>query len=324
MKYLRNVYFLSFCLLTIFFSLVLWMYEPIVHSSEEKVAVVSPLSSYLDMAQNDQVTQLEFWVPSEQLADSGIAKPDITAKTALSYDLTTNQFLLEKNIKEKLPMASLTKIMTAIVALEHKKSDDRYIVDQKSLVGEDSMGLERGEILTLKELLYGLILHSGNDAAEVLANNSFVGREEFIHEMNNKVKTLGIRNTHFTNPTGLEGNGYQYTTAYDLLVMTRYALINFPLFDDVVATAVYTIPQTETHKQYYLENETNLLTSYSGVKGVKTGYTDEAGLCLVTYLEYGDHKIIAVLLGSDNRRKEMKEILDYSLKTLGVTPPLHD
>jgi D-alanyl-D-alanine carboxypeptidase len=141
--------------------------------------------------------------------------------------------------------------------------------------------------------------------------------------MNDKVKSLGLSDTHFTNPTGLEGDGKQFTTAYDLVVIAQYALSNFPLFDQVVSTFDYNIPYTQQHKAFYLENETNLLTSYPGVKGVKTGYTPEAGLCLVTYLDYGGHQIIAVILGSDDRRGEMIELLDYSLKSLGITPPTH-
>jgi D-alanyl-D-alanine carboxypeptidase (penicillin-binding protein 5/6) len=141
--------------------------------------------------------------------------------------------------------------------------------------------------------------------------------------MNNRVKALGLSDTSFTNPTGLEGDGKQYTTVYDVVVMTEYALVNFPLFDQVVSTFDYNIPQTPTHKAFYLENETNLLTSYPGVKGVKDGYTPEAGLCLVTYLDYGGHKIVGVVLGSDDRRGEMIELLDYSLRSLGITPPHH-
>lgn len=300
------------------------MYQPIIYGETGKVLITSPLPAYFDMTKNDQVTQLDFWIPSEKLLDIGLPKPDVSAASAVSYDLVTDQFLFEKNMKVKKPMASLTKIMTAIVALEHKKPDDRYAVRQSDLVGEDSMGLEAGEMLSLKELLYGLILHSGNDAAEVLASNSTVGRDGFVDAMNKKVQTLGLTDTHFTNPTGLEGDGKQYTTVYDLMVMTRYALVNFPLFNEVIATFSMDIPQTATHKEYYLENETNLLTTYPGVKGVKTGYTPEAGLCLVTYVEYGDHKIIGVVLNSENRRDDMKEILDYSLRTLGVNPPRHN
>ncbi len=185
------------------------------------------------------------------------------------------------------------------------------------------MGLTEGEVLTLEELLYGLILPSGNDAAEVLAHNYKDGRKGFIKAMNNKSKALGIKDTNFTNPSGLEGDGEQYSTPYDLMVMTHYALSNFPLFAKVVATYELTIEGNQNHKAYYLINETNLISSYPGVKGVKNGYTPEAGFCLVTYLDYRGNKIIAVILGSENRRQEMKDLLDYSLKSIGTAPPPH-
>ncbi|MCL5114058.1 MAG: D-alanyl-D-alanine carboxypeptidase [Patescibacteria group bacterium] len=284
----------------------------------------SPLPDFLTSFKNQQVSTINLWLPSlGNPIKTTIARPVTTARSVLLYDLTDGQVLFASNPKEKLPIASLTKIMTAIIALENKKKDDRYLVGKKDLVGEDSMGLDENEVLSQKELLYGLILHSGNDAAETLANNFQGGRDAFIRAMNDKARSLGLSDTHFTNPTGLEGDGKQYSTTYDLLVVTRYAILNFPLFNEVVSTFDYAIPQTSTHKSFYLENETNLLTSYPGVKGVKTGYTPEAGLCLVTYLDFGGHKIIGIILGSDNRREEMKELLDYSLKSLRVKPPAH-
>ncbi len=287
--------------------------------------VTSPLPSFLTFIKNNQVLSLDLWLPSwiyDRNKYKNMAPPEISARSALVYDLTTNKVLFEKNSKEKLPMASITKIMTAIIGLENQKKDGKYLVTKDVLVGEDSMGLSEGEVLTLEELLYGLMLHSGNDAAETIASNYSGGREKFIEAMNNKVRALGISDTNFTNPTGLEGDGKQYTTAYDLLVITKYAM-QFTLFRKIVSTFDYDISATDSHKEYFLENETNLLTSYPGVFGVKTGYTPEAGLCLVTYLHYSRHEIIGVILGSDNRREEMKELLDYGLKIQDITPPPH-
>lgn len=292
--------------------------------TDAKQNINFPVPDFLTLVKNKQVSTLNLWLPnSNVVAGSSIEKPVIPAKTALIYDLETNRTLFSKNSEERLPMASLTKVMTAIVALENKQKDDRYLVRRQSLVGEDSMGLTIGEVLTLEDLLYGLMLVSGNDAAEVLADNYVSGREKFIEAMNNKAKALGLKNTNFTNPTGLEGDGNQYTTAEDLLVITKYALTNFPLFVKISSTFEYLIPYTSDHKAFYLYNETNLLTTYPGVKGVKTGYTPEAGLCLITYLEHENHKIIGIILGSNNRRQEMKELLDYSLKVLGSKPPPH-
>jgi serine-type D-Ala-D-Ala carboxypeptidase (penicillin-binding protein 5/6) len=282
----------------------------------------SPLPEFLTMNNNKQVTLLDLWLPFIQQARGNEFDADsLTAKSVLMYDLTTDKTIFEKNSKERLPMASLTKIMTAIVSLENPRSDDHYEVSGQDLVGEDSMGLSPGEVLTLRELLYGLMLPSGNDAAEVLASNSPFGRDGFVIAMNDKAKALGLTDTLFSNPSGLQGDGEQYTTVYDLLVITRYALETFPLFAEIVATPEYYLSERSTHKAYDLINETNLLTTYEGVSGVKTGYTPEAGLCLVTYLAYKDHKIIGILLNSENRRAEMRALLDYSLKSFNIEPP---
>ena len=286
---------------------------------------MSPLPDFLTFSKNNQVTTLELWLPSKSAVrkKDDLEKLEISAKSAFVYDLTTDKILFEKNLAEKLPMASLAKIMTSIIALENYKEDDKVKVRKEDLVGENSMGLSNGEVLTVEELLYGLILPSGNDAAEALARNYSGGRQEFIKAMNNKAKSLGLSSTNFTNPTGLEGDGRQYTTVYDLLVITKHAM-RFELFRKVVSTFEYSIEQTRNHKAFYFQNETNLLTSYPGVKGVKTGYTEEAGLCLVTYLDYHGHEIIGIILGSNNRREEMKELLDYSLIIQGIAAPHHD
>ncbi|MCL4354406.1 D-alanyl-D-alanine carboxypeptidase [Patescibacteria group bacterium] len=290
----------------------------------QKILIHSPLPDFLSISKNSQASTLNLWLPEISEEVGRDANLEITGRSVLVYDLTSKKTLYANNPKAKLPLASLTKIMTAVIALENPKADDRYLVRKHDLVGEDSMGVDAGEILSLKELLYGLIMHSGNDAAEVIASNYKDGRSSFIVAMNNKAKSLGLKDTNFTNPSGLEGDGDQYTTAYDLLIMTNYALNNFPLFREIAETPFYTIPKTRTHKEFVIENETNLLTSYPGVKGVKTGYTGEAGYCLITYLENEDHKIIAILLNSENRRDEMKILLDYSLLQQGITPPVHD
>lgn len=310
---MRKVFYLiSFLVFIIFITFLIFILAP--KNDEQKTTIVSPLPA----------SPFYRWLPAlENYISAGFSKPETTARSVLVFDTTSEKVLYEKNSKAKVPMASLTKIMTAIIALENPKKDNKYIVHSSDLVGEDSMGLTSGEVLTLKELMYGMILHSGNDAAEVFASNFKGGRTGFLKTMNDKVKSLGLSNTNFTNPTGLEGDGDQHTTAYDLMVITRFALVNFPLFAEVSKTFDINIVRNSNHKQYILENETNLLSSYPGVKGVKTGYTPEAGLCLVTYLDYGGHKIIAVILGSENRRQEMKDLLDYSLKSLGITPPLH-
>ncbi|CAN5181434.1 hypothetical protein BH11PAT1_BH11PAT1_6050 [soil metagenome] len=313
-------YFISIVGLSMGFTLLLWYFSP---THYQKTTFYSPLPSFLTRAENEQVSHLDLWLP--QLAQSLASEQiHLTAQSVLMFDLTTEKVLFEQEPKKRLPMASLTKIMTAIIALENKKTDDKYTVVEEDLVGENSMGLEHGEIVSLDDLLYGIFLLSANDATEVIAHNFPGGRNAFIHAMNNKAQALGLTDTNFTNPSGLEGDGDQHTTAYDLLVMTRYLLDNYPKIITIASSPEIDLPSTSHHKEYYFVNETNLITSYPGVKGLKTGYTPEAGLCLVTYYEDNGHKIVGILLGSENRRAEMKELLDYSLTSLSIKPPKHD
>ncbi len=299
------------------------MFYVILPSGVAQSRYLSPLPEFLNLGVNKQVTLLDFWSPIIEKFQGESKVPIFSAKSVLLYDLATNKTLYEHQSSQKLPMASLTKIMTAVIALENPKKDDNYYVYPENIVGEDSMGVTSGESYTLEELIYGLMLPSGNDAAEVLASNYSEGRNAFVVAMNDKAKAIGLSDTRFSNPSGLQGDGEQYTTAQDLLILTKYALETFPFLKKVVATYQHDLFATASHKALTLYNETNLLTTYPGVKGVKTGYTPEAGMCLITLLEYKEHSIIGILLNSQNRREEMKQFLDYSLVSLGIDPPLH-
>jgi D-alanyl-D-alanine carboxypeptidase len=176
------------------------------------------------------------------------------------------------------------------------------------------MYLTTGEVYTLKELLYGLLLNSGNDAAYAIADGVAGDTSTFVEWMNIKAKEIGLENTEFKDPSGLDDN--TYSTAQDLIKLSRYAM-KHDLFREIVKT--YNIELTsDTHKYVYLENATNLLTSYPGVAGVKTGYTEEAGLCLVTYASNNGHEIMGVVLKSIDRKGDMILMLDHGFGTLGV------
>lgn len=312
---------LIFALLVIFGSATYLYYNQ--ESSNNDFSIQSPLPTLLTKTFPRLLAGVGAWEPRDKIINSSLKKPEIVAAASVVYDLTEDKYTFRQDHKKRVPIASLTKIMTAIVALDNMDLSQEIRIDKKAAeIGEDTMGLSIDEQLSLKELLYGLMLNSGNDAAEAIAAASPFGRANFVYLMNKKAEDLGLTDTHFTNPTGLEGDGKQYSTVYDLLLITRYALQN-PTFAEVVATYQHDIEATNKHKAYMLYNETNLITSYPGVKGVKTGYTDEAGMCLVTYLEYDGRKIIAVLLNASNRRQEMKDLLDYSLKSVGVKPPPH-
>jgi len=263
----------------------------------------------------------ELWkVDVSEVLQSELTPPVVRAEAALLVDISTDTVLFSKNPHQRRPVASTLKIMTATVALERGRFDQKIGISKRAAeVGEDMMGVSAGECYTLEELLYGLLLPSGNDAAEAIAEGLTGGRRElFIDWMNAKAWELGLEDTRFVNPSGLDGDGEHYSTAYDLLVMTRYALKSFPRFRKIVATTDYEIPYSPDHKYLYLQNQTNLLRTYPGVFGVKPGWTPRAGLCLVTAAARGDHTLVGVVLGSPDRRGDMELLLDYGFVVLGL------
>ncbi len=297
---------------TILTLLVLFM---IINESLDKksVQLISPLLS------KEKVLAENLWFPSGILGVQ-TDEPSITANAALFIDSKTGQALFSKNSNSKLPIASLVKVMTALIALEHKGMDDQYEVSQKAADMEpDKMLLIAEEKLTLKELLYGIFLISANDAAEVLAEETTGNRKEFIELMNKKAKQLGMEDSYFVNPTGLdEDSNNSYSTAYDLAILTRYLIRHFPEVVEISETPHIYLPITQDHQDYDMYTGINLITTYPGVVGFKTGYTPEAGLTLITLVRKDGYEVIGVLLGSQSRRDEARELLDYSFKKLGL------
>lgn len=250
------------------------------------------------------------------------ATPEVSAQEVLFVDLATNTIIYNKNAQKQVPVASLVKIATAVVAVEHLKLDEKIVVSQKAgTIGENVMGISPGEEYTLEELLYGLVLASGNDTAYAIAEGVAGDAKTFTDWMNRKASDLGLENTKFSEPSGLNPkNKEYYSTAYDLAILTEYALRK-PELAEIFATFEYEIFATERHKYIYLQNQTNLLSTYPGAKGVKTGYTEDSGLCLITYVENSGHKILGVILGSLNRRTEGIILLDNAFSKFGITIP---
>ncbi len=245
---------------------------------------------------------------------------DISSRHSFAVDLANNRVLFSKDAHQRVPVASLVKIMTGVVALEHASPDKEIIVSEKAAdTGENSMGLSSGEVYSLKELLYGLILNSGNDAAIAIAEGVSGSEENFVAWMNFKANELGLKDTKFVDPNGLnlKDENY-YSSAYDLAVITKYSLDNFELLREIYKTFSMEFYETDKHKYIYLENQTNLLTTYPGVKGIKTGYTDESGWGLITYAENGDAKILGVILDAVNRKYDGILLLDYCFGKEGI------
>ncbi|HHY13074.1 MAG TPA: D-alanyl-D-alanine carboxypeptidase [Thermoanaerobacterales bacterium] len=236
--------------------------------------------------------------------------PDINANSAILMDIDSGRILYDKNINEKRPMASTTKIMTAIIALELGNLQDSVQVSENSAKTEgSSIWLEAGEFLTLEELIYGLMLNSGNDAAVAIAEHIGGSVDGFAKLMNDKAKEIGAENTNFANPHGLHDKNH-YTTAHDLALITRYALLN-PIFKQIVKTSKKTIPWLDKEWDRQLQNRNKLLWQLEGADGVKTGYTSKAGRCLVASATRQNQHLLSVILSSSSIFEESKKLLEY-------------
>lgn len=287
--------------------------------------LVSPVGNLARLAMADNL-----WFPKDEIGKEAVARGgpevlgeeavNVTATAAYFVDTKTGQVLYQKNPHQHLPIASLTKIMTVIVALEHKNFSDNFKISQRAADTQpDKMLLIGGETLTLEELLDGVFSVSANDAAEAISEDTTGDRDRFIKEMNQKAKQLGMNDTLLINPTGLEEDGVdQYSSAYDVALMSRYAISHWPHLVDISSQPHIYLPITATHQDYDLYSGINLLTTYPGVVGFKTGYTPEAGLTLVTLAIKDGHEVLGVLLGATDRRDDAKALLDYSFQKLSA------
>jgi D-alanyl-D-alanine carboxypeptidase (penicillin-binding protein 5/6) len=283
----------------------------------QKVSLTSPIPKVF--GSNIQSLKSD-WLPRGNLTKVNNRDLTISASSAILVNFDTGEIVYQKDAKKEQPVASIAKVMTALVALEAKSPDVVFTVSAKAAgVGEDSMGLTEGEQVSLNELLYGLMLPSGNDAAVTIAEGTSGTEDAFVTQMNSEARDLGMKDTKFINASGLDEDGReQYSTAYDLVVLTHYAWSNFPLFRQVASTEHITIDANADHKVLDLYNQTNLLTTYPGVQGIKPGFTWNAGWCLLTYAENNNVRLVGVILGSGDRRGEMKELLDYGFGKFGI------
>lgn len=241
--------------------------------------------------------------------------PQVNSRSCVVLDRNSNTILYGKNEKNQVKMASTTKIMTAIVVIENTSLDKTVEVSKKSAgTGGSRLGLKTGDKITIRDLLYGLMLCSGNDAAVCLAESIAGSVPEFSNLMNAKAQELGLLNSHFESPHGLDSNEH-YTTAYELALLSNYALKN-QTFLNIVGTKNYTVTINGYPKN--LSNTNELLGNLNGVYGIKTGFTNGANRCLVTACKRGDMDIICVVLGADTknfRTKDSIKLIEYSFKT---------
>ncbi len=243
--------------------------------------------------------------------DAKTSAPKVNAAAAVVIDMESGRVLFDKNAHSKRAMASTTKIMTGIIAIEKGRPDDLVTISKRAAsIGGSSFKIREGEKYTLNELLYGLLLVSGNDASIAIAEHIGGTVEGFSDMMNEKARLIGAKNTCFKTPHGLDAKGH-YSTAYDMAVIAGYALKN-PLFSEIVSTRYASVHGKN------LKNTNEMLELYRGADGVKTGYTGKAGRCLVTSATRENSRYIAVVLYCSSKTQRMlssKKILDYAFET---------
>ncbi len=228
------------------------------------------------------------------------------AKGSYSIDLATNTVLAEKNPNTRLQIASLTKLMTAYIILKnHPNLDEEVKIKAiNTQLGDATMGISVGETIKLRYLLEGLLLNSGSDAATALAAFDSGDSAKFVEKLNLAADKIGLKDAHFASPVGWD-DSQNYSTAKDLTELTRILLRN-NFFKETVAKSQDTV-STTTGRQVYLHN-TNTLLAEGGYLGVKTGYTYEAGECLISLKKLNGHEILTVVLGSTSRFSESESI----------------
>ncbi len=241
---------------------------------------------------------------------AGEACPPTLAKAALLMDAASGRVLYEVNAHQQMPPASVTKIMTALLVVERGGLAQKIEISQTAAgTPESSIWLEAGEKLTREQLLYACMLNSANDAAVALAESTAGSEKAFVKLMNQRALQLGMKDTHFANPHGLENDSH-FTTAYDLALVSREAM-KHPEFCRVVATTTKNIPWAGHDYDRLLINQNRLLYRYDDAIGIKTGYTKQAGNCVVGAAQRGNMTLIAVALNSPSVYQDLEQMFEY-------------
>ncbi len=262
------------------------------------IYVLSPIS-FCDDIDDNEIIYVDAEITSNSSKENIIKIPEINSKACVIIDRNTNTILYGKNENERRKMASTTKIMTATIIIENYNLDETIEISKKAAgTGGSRLGLKTGDKITIRDLLYGLMLRSGNDAAVALAEYASGSIESFADLMNKKAFELNLASTHFETPHGLDSDEH-YTTAYELAVLSNYALNN-KTFAKIVGTKEYTITINGYPKR--LSNTNELLGNLTGIYGIKTGFTNGANRCLVTACKRNNMDIICVVLGADTKK----------------------
>lgn len=241
----------------------------------------------------------------------------VTAKSAILMNADTGEIIYEKNAYEQRGIASTTKIMTSILALEYADLEETVTVKEEDVKIEGtSIGLKDGDKITLETLVSGMLLESGNDAANVTATAVSGSRAEFAELMNEKAKSIGMINTSFKNPSGLTEEGH-YSTAYDMALLACYAIKN-PTFRNICSQSSMRVSYGNPEYERTFTNHNKLLSSVDGAFGIKTGFTKASGRCLVSAAERNGVTLVAVTLFDSDDWQDHEEMLEYGFERVKV------
>ncbi|MBI3109777.1 D-alanyl-D-alanine carboxypeptidase [Candidatus Daviesbacteria bacterium] len=287
----------------ILIAIVIAITVPILVESTESVLI-----SFQIPQNNAQVAGVQKYLSPP--VSSNLPLPQFSARAVFIKDLTTDTVLYQKDANIPLPIASTTKIATALVAGEYFKPNSVLTVKDGANIEGAKVGLVSGESLSFRSLLYGMLLNSGNDAAFTIAENYPGGVLSFVSAMNKKAMELGLLKTHFTNPAGFDDKKH-FSSAGDLGRVSEEALKNYQLAR-IFATKETDVFSLDKKYAHHLSNLNKLLSQISGILGIKTGYTTLAKENLVTLVDRDNHRVLLVVLGSDDRFGETTLLINWT------------
>lgn len=256
----------------------------------------------------------EYQLKTNFIEEYGEAPFNVYSDGAVVINADNGQIYYQKNPDMKLPTASISKIMTATIALEYGEKEKLINISKNASEQiPNKLQMDEGEKLKLDDLLYALMMLSANDAAFAIAEGT-LGLDEFVKAMNEKAGWLELKNSNFQNPAGFDDPNHK-STAYDLGVITRYVIKKYPEILKYMGTLDYSVPETSHNKPHYMYHLSGLLKSYPGMDGAKTGYTWEAGHTFIGTAKKENTRLIVVVLNSQDSGYDIRTLLDYGFRS---------
>lgn len=294
--------------LVVFIIAAIWAANYMIKATNELAAITEA---------NPNNPYAEYYKSFVPLRNWTVSSPDTTAKgvlVALTNLENDDKFLFEKDPGKQLHIASITKLMTALIVLEEYNLNEEIIISEEAFL-QDTKHFYPGETYKVKDLLYSALVESNNTAAYALAERRTLFDYDrsvvpFVSKMNQKAKNLGMEKTYFSNPTGLDSDQSNYSTTKDLLILTKH-LMNYPIIWDILSTKEYDLKTSDGSFKRRITNTNELLFEEDNIIGGKTGYTTKAGRCLLSVFKKDDYYLITIILGSNDRFGETKTLIDW-------------